>query len=104
MFVRKYFLIIKNLLKIANAPKSIKLKFIILIIMVEDAVKIIRLARKEKNYSQEYVALRLNISQSYYGRIENGKVNLDLKILNKILEILEIDYVEFFTSIKKYKK
>ncbi len=47
MFVRKYFLIIKNLLKIANDPKSIKLKFIILIIMVEEAVKIIRLARKE---------------------------------------------------------
>ncbi len=29
------------------------------------------------------------------------KSNLDLKIVNKILEILEIDYVEFFTSIKK---
>lgn len=72
--------------------------------MVEELVKIIRLARKEKNYSQEYVASKLNISQSYYGRIENGKANLDLKILDEILEILEIDYLEFFTKIKVSKK
>lgn len=72
--------------------------------MVEEVVKIIRLARKEKNYSQEYVASKLNISQSYYGRIENGKANLDLKILDEILEILEIDYLEFFTKIKVSKK
>lgn len=72
--------------------------------MVKEAVKIIRSARIEKNYSQEYVASKLNISQSYYGRIENGKANLDLKILDEILEILEIDYLEFFTKIKVSKK
>ena len=33
----------------------------------------IRLLRLEKNYTQEYVAAQLELSQSYYGRIENGK-------------------------------
>jgi transcriptional regulator with XRE-family HTH domain len=72
--------------------------------MDKEAVKLIRRIRIEKNYSQEYLASKLNISQSYYGRIENGKVNLDLKILNEILAILQIDYIEFFTSIKNSKK
>ena len=71
--------------------------------MVKEAIKLIRKMRIEKNYSQEYLASKLNISQSYYGRIENGKVNLDLKILNEILVILQIDYIDFFTKIKMSK-
>ena len=71
--------------------------------MVKEAIKLIRKMRIEKNYSQEYVASKLNISQSYYGRIENSKANLDLETLNKILEVLEIDCVDFFTKIKVSK-
>jgi transcriptional regulator with XRE-family HTH domain len=71
--------------------------------MVKEAVKLIRKMRIEKNYSQEYVASKLNISQSYYGRIENSKANLDLKTLDEILEVLEIDCIDFFTKIKVSK-
>jgi len=71
--------------------------------MVKEAIKLIRKMRIEKNYSQEYVASKLNISQSYYGRIENSKANLDLETLNEILEVLEIDCVDFFTKIKVSK-
>jgi DNA-binding XRE family transcriptional regulator len=73
------------------------------IIMNEKAVKLIRQLRIEKNYSQEYVAAKLNISQSYYGRIENGKANLDLKTLYEILEAFEIDCVVFFKKLKVYQ-
>ena len=46
---------------------------------------------------------KLNNSQSYYGRIENSKANLDLKTLDEILEVLEIDCIDFFTKIKVSK-
>ena len=52
--------------------------------MDKEAVKLIRKIRIEKNYSQEYLASKLNISQSYYGRIENGKTSLNLKTLKEI--------------------
>lgn len=68
--------------------------------MVKEAIKLIRKMRIEKNYSQEYLASKLNISQSYYGRIENGKANLDLETLNEILVALEIDCIDFFAKIK----
>ena len=68
--------------------------------MVKEAIKLIRKMRIEKNYSQEYLASKLNISQSYYGRIENGKANLDLETLNEILVVLEIDCIDFFAKIK----
>ncbi|TXI67779.1 MAG: XRE family transcriptional regulator [Flavobacterium sp.] len=71
--------------------------------MVKEAIKLIRKMRIEKNYSQEYLASKLNISQSYYGRIENGKANLDLETLNEILVVLEIDCIDFFTKIKVSK-
>ena len=71
--------------------------------MVKEAIKLIRKMRIEKNYSQEYVASKLNISQSYYGRIENSKANLDLETLNEILKVLEIDCIDFFTKIKVSK-
>lgn len=68
--------------------------------MVKEAIKLIRKMRIEKNYSQEYLASKLNISQSYYGRIENGRANLDLETLNEILVVLEIDCIDFFAKIK----
>jgi len=68
--------------------------------MENKALQKIRLIRFEKNYSQEYLASRLNISQSYYGRIENGKKQITLKCLLQILEVLETDVVLFFSQIK----
>ena len=56
--------------------------------MDKEAVKLIRKIRIEKNYSQEYLASKLNISQSYYGRIENGKTSLNLKTLKEIFYVI----------------
>ena len=68
---------------------------------MEDLVlKTLRSMRIEKNYTQEYISLELNISQSYYGRIENGKADLNISNLYKILMILDTDYIDFFLQVK----
>jgi transcriptional regulator with XRE-family HTH domain len=59
----------------------------------------IRLLRLERSFSQEYVASQLELSQSYYGRIENGKRTISLDCLMKILSILDVDHITFFNDI-----
>lgn len=59
----------------------------------------IRSIRIEKNLSQEYIATSLNISQSYYAKIENGKKEISVKMLIDILNILEEDIISFFREI-----
>ncbi len=54
----------------------------------------IRARRKELGYSQEYVALKLEISQKAYSDIESGKTKLKSDVLNAIASILEISPYE----------
>ncbi|WP_310594733.1 helix-turn-helix transcriptional regulator [Flavobacterium sp.] len=72
--------------------------------MVTLILKSIQLARIENNYSQEFIATKLNFSQSYYAKIEGGKAKLSAELLFQLLEILELDCVDFFKQIKKKKK
>ena len=52
---------------------------------------LVRKHRKEKNISQEKLALLCNIDRSYMGRIERGEVNLTLEKAYEIAKILEVD-------------
>ncbi len=54
----------------------------------------IRSKRHELNYSQEYMAVMLQMKQSNYNKIENGKVEMTLTLLSKITKILGLDYKE----------
>lgn len=54
----------------------------------------IRARRKELGYSQEYIALKLEISQKAYSDIENGKTKLKSDVLNTIASILEVSPFE----------
>ena len=47
--------------------------------------------RELKNYSQEYVAEEIGISQSLYAKIENGSAIPKIDRLQKIAEVLEVD-------------
>lgn len=49
----------------------------------------IRKFREEKNYTQEYMSERLNISQNTYSKIETGGIKLTIDRLMQISEILE---------------
>jgi transcriptional regulator with XRE-family HTH domain len=50
----------------------------------------IRSARLDKNYSQDYLAYKLKISQNAYSKIECGYTKASLERLNVIAEVLEV--------------
>ena len=56
----------------------------------------IRVIRKIKGYSQEYMAIALDMSQRHYFRIENGQTDIKITFLQKVCEILEIKPIVLF--------
>ena len=65
-----------------------------LIQMAELAIALgrnIRKTRKEKNLSQEKLALMCGLDRSYMGRIERGEVNITVLKLYEISKVLEVD-------------
>ena len=58
----------------------------------------IRKKREKRNYTQEYLAYKLNISQNAYSKIELGYTKITLERLFQIADILEIDAVALLTS------
>ena len=61
---------------------------------IDNILSHIRSKRHILDYSQEYVASLLKISQSSYNKIENGTTELTVKTLLEISEILYLDYAE----------
>ena len=61
---------------------------------IDNILSHIRSKRHILNYSQEYVASLLKISQSSYNKIENGSTELTVKVLLEIAKILDLDYAE----------
>ncbi|WEK37632.1 MAG: helix-turn-helix transcriptional regulator [Candidatus Pseudobacter hemicellulosilyticus] len=58
----------------------------------------IRTLRRNREYSQEYMALLLNISQNAYSRLENGKTPITIDRLYQICSILQTDPVQLLDS------
>ncbi len=58
----------------------------------------IRQCRLEKNYKQEVVAHELEISQSTYSDIENGKIEIKATQLYKLANFLDKDIADFFVG------
>ncbi|MCA6069487.1 helix-turn-helix transcriptional regulator [Chryseobacterium sp. RG1] len=50
----------------------------------------IRKIRRERDFTQEYMAFEMGISQKAYSDIENAKVKINFEVLTKISDILEI--------------
>jgi len=61
--------------------------------------KRIYVARKKLEYSQEFVANELEISQRQYSMIENGQVLLVMDTLVKIAVALELDIKELLAGL-----
>lgn len=51
----------------------------------------VRKYRKEKNMSQEQLALLCNMDRSYLGRIERGEVNPTLEKLYELAKFLDVN-------------
>ncbi len=63
----------------------------------------IRTLRKELNLSQEALALKSEVDRTYMTDVENGRRNVSLEILEKIIRALEVSFTEFFDA-KEFKK
>ncbi|QTN38955.1 helix-turn-helix transcriptional regulator [Cryomorphaceae bacterium] len=63
---------------------------------MENICKNIRVIREIKGLSQEYVSLKLEISQSAYAKMERGETKLTVQRLKDICQILEIDVPQLF--------
>lgn len=57
----------------------------------------IRIIRELKNYTQEYVAEQLGITQANYSKIEKGKTSLTYAKLEEIANILEVSVEDIIT-------
>jgi transcriptional regulator with XRE-family HTH domain len=69
-------------------------------IIVLDAI---RLARFKKRLKQEEVAVKLNVTQSFYSKIENGQSELTLSLFEQLVHILEIDCMDLIKEVKRLK-
>lgn len=63
----------------------------ILDLKVKAVAASIRHIREGKDYTQEYLAAKLNISQNAYSKIELGYTKITLERLFHIAHILEVD-------------
>ena len=58
--------------------------------------KMLRL-RNLFGYSQDYLAVQLDITQSAYSQLENGRIELSLKIMKKLVSVYGIEQGDFLT-------
>lgn len=58
--------------------------------------------REFKNYTQEYMSEKLNMSQSSYSRLESNEVDIPFTKLQQIADILEIKINELIEFDAKY--
>ncbi|QXV66946.1 helix-turn-helix transcriptional regulator [Mucilaginibacter achroorhodeus] len=68
---------------------------------VSEIITNIRLARERLNYTQDYLAMRMNVSQNAYSKIELGYSKLTLARLMEICNILEIPLSDMIEPEKK---
>lgn len=67
--------------------------------ITDDVGKRIRELRNEKELSQEKLALKADIDRTYLAGVEQGKRNLSIKSLEKIVIALETNFHTFFEKM-----
>ena len=63
----------------------------------------IRELRKGLDISQEALAYKAEVDRTYVTDVENGRRNVSVEILEKLINALEISFTEFFNA-KEFKK
>ena len=59
--------------------------------------------RKKLKLSQEALALKAEVDRTYVTDVENGRRNVSLEILERLIKALNVSFTEFFNS-KEFKK
>ena len=60
----------------------------------------IRELRKKKKWTQEELAHQAGIDSTYMTDVENGKRNIGIQNIEKLLNALEVSFAEFFKGMK----
>jgi len=60
--------------------------------------------RKKKNLSQERLAHICGLDRTYINSVENGKRNISIKNIEKILKALDVTWCNFFSEIDHNKE
>lgn len=63
----------------------------------------IRVLRKELELSQEALALKAEVDRTYVTDVENGRRNVSMEILERLVKALEVSFAEFFNT-KEFRK
>lgn len=59
--------------------------------------------RNELNISQEALGLEAEVDRTYVSDVENGRRNVSIEILEKLIKALKVSFTEFFNS-KEFSK
>ena len=59
--------------------------------------------RKELELSQESLAYKAEVDRTYVTDVENGRRNVSVEILQRLIKALDVSITEFFNS-KEFKK
>lgn len=63
----------------------------------------IRQLRKEQELSQEALGYKAEVDRTYVTDVENGRRNVSLEILERLIKALDVSVADFFNS-KEFKK
>lgn len=66
----------------------------------QQVVVVIRHLRRKKEYSQEYMAAHLDISQNAYSKLETGKIPMTVDRLCEVARILDIPPTDLLAEVK----
>ncbi|MDE6728566.1 MAG: helix-turn-helix domain-containing protein, partial [Oscillospiraceae bacterium] len=58
----------------------------------------LRTLRRERGFTQEEVAMRADITTSYYGQLERGTANPTVSMLEKICCVMGISIADIFSE------
>jgi transcriptional regulator with XRE-family HTH domain len=67
--------------------------------IANDVLVKLRKMRQEKDNCQQHIAHQLNLSQSYYSRLERGKEDLTISKLDQIVSFLNLDISEIMEDL-----
>jgi len=56
--------------------------------------------RIHKKLTQEQLAWEADVDRTYMNHVENGRKNISIKSLEKIIKALNVPFSEFFKDIK----
>lgn len=61
----------------------------------------IKKIRTEKELTQEQLAWEADVDRTYMNHVENGRKNISVRSLEKIIKALQTDFSTFFKEFKK---